>query len=1061
MIDNNDKFRSIVPLIREQLPDYVLDAESVLPDFLEAYYEWMEKEGNPTEIINQAALTNDISYTLDRFYSEFKEEYLNRFPNALEANKENLIKNIREFYRSKGTEKGVKLLFRILFNEEIEVQYPSERILRPSDGTWVKKTIIRVTDIDDSIFDVNGREVFFLEQKVVVSGVSGTYLVGETVDAKDNLGNVYNTGEIHSITNNEIIITTDFSEQFQKNLILEGRDSNATGIIIESEDFSKRAIIENVSKLNTGETTYYECEVSGLFDTVKSGLIVRTITNNDSNPVIEFRNSSMIVSATINNPGTEYDPNTEISLSDSGDGEGFSAIVSSVKSITKDIPGTFAAVSPLPSDVLEYTPDDSETIQEYFFPGDKIRIGSDRYTVISVDRSTQRITTSEDITAGSDLGSIVKSYERDNRGISEISITNAGFGYSSVPVADLTGDGDGNADITFVSGGSFVEDFGYTDDKGQLSSSMRIQNDGLFQEFSYLVRSGNAINLWREILIDHAHPAGMLVSGEIFSTQSNSETMNLSLYHSKRNDGRVNYNNPNYISTRNFFEPIIFIGGRYSIEGLRIDSGADASYDSFFEFVLPESFGSYYEQEWFDVAILDNGPTETIDVLNSSFGGDNLYKFSQKHFRADSIIIINSNTFEGDGFLLGASSDLRFDADAYMVNGVQVSDFSSIPGLSASGGANGTVVRGGQVVSASAPRVGDDGLLVENESTELFSYSGDISDTMWLVESGLSRGAAPESPPVQGATAQRFTVSSGNGRVRANPSAGIGHTSGTTYTCFMVARPGPDYKYLIARFNIASPNNNFVTLAFDTDAISVAQSGPQYDNASIKPLANGYFICRFEFTPDETTTGSSFYFGATDSLGASPNAFSPPVAASYYDLALVSIQEGVHTSPIISTGTAFTRTSDSVTLTNLDVLGLTSAVLAAGYTVAVEFIAQGNGNEIMSFYGGATTEAIRLHEAGTGIRLRVNDNSVGQADLNSGNFSLGDKVRAVLRVNENNFGLSVNGASPSSDNNGSVPSIYELYLGAFGPGIIGNSNILSVTIIPRAVSDSELQALSS
>lgn len=65
-----------------------------------------------------------------------------------------LIKNIQEIYKTKGTEASVRLLFRLLYDEEIFVDYPQRRILKVSDAKWNSKTkSIRVPNtIDTSKF---------------------------------------------------------------------------------------------------------------------------------------------------------------------------------------------------------------------------------------------------------------------------------------------------------------------------------------------------------------------------------------------------------------------------------------------------------------------------------------------------------------------------------------------------------------------------------------------------------------------------------------------------------------------------------------------------------------------------------------------------------------------------------------------------------------------------------------------------------------------------------------------------------------------------------------------
>ena len=57
-------------------------------------------------------------------------------PENAVADKRLLAKHIKDFYQSKGTLASYKLLFRILYNEDVEVNYPADQILKISDGDW-------------------------------------------------------------------------------------------------------------------------------------------------------------------------------------------------------------------------------------------------------------------------------------------------------------------------------------------------------------------------------------------------------------------------------------------------------------------------------------------------------------------------------------------------------------------------------------------------------------------------------------------------------------------------------------------------------------------------------------------------------------------------------------------------------------------------------------------------------------------------------------------------------------------------------------------------------------
>ena len=103
--------------------------------------------------IQQLMQYADVDETIDQFFDEFKEAFLRTIPRELTAgvNERNLLKNIKDLYRSKGTKKGHELFFRILLNEDPILYYPTKDMLRVSDGTWIEDQILRVTLGDDTI----------------------------------------------------------------------------------------------------------------------------------------------------------------------------------------------------------------------------------------------------------------------------------------------------------------------------------------------------------------------------------------------------------------------------------------------------------------------------------------------------------------------------------------------------------------------------------------------------------------------------------------------------------------------------------------------------------------------------------------------------------------------------------------------------------------------------------------------------------------------------------------------------------------------------------------------
>ena len=133
------------------------------------------------------------------------------------VNERNLLKNIKDLYRSKGTKKGHELFFRVLLNEEPILYYPKLDMLRVSDGNWSTDQILRVTLADDTILMENasaGSDIFILledgAQVKLEDSTLGTSdllkLVGQeitqraVIDLSILSGGIYYTDQINSTT---------------------------------------------------------------------------------------------------------------------------------------------------------------------------------------------------------------------------------------------------------------------------------------------------------------------------------------------------------------------------------------------------------------------------------------------------------------------------------------------------------------------------------------------------------------------------------------------------------------------------------------------------------------------------------------------------------------------------------------------------------------------------------------------------------------------------------------------------------------------------------------------
>ena len=121
------KISSVLP---SQVPEFVREDYGTFIEFIKAYYEFLDLNYD-----SQFTTLRDLDNTLDSFIENFKNEVAHNIPYTV-VNERFLLSKMKDQYLAKGSEASFKLLFKILFNKDVVVDYPSKQILRASDGKW-------------------------------------------------------------------------------------------------------------------------------------------------------------------------------------------------------------------------------------------------------------------------------------------------------------------------------------------------------------------------------------------------------------------------------------------------------------------------------------------------------------------------------------------------------------------------------------------------------------------------------------------------------------------------------------------------------------------------------------------------------------------------------------------------------------------------------------------------------------------------------------------------------------------------------------------------------------
>lgn len=194
-------------VVSKQTPQFVREEHENFISFLEAYYEWLEETYKIRDLEN----IRDVDSTIDEFVSFFRNELLNQIPEYVLNDKRYLAKVIQDVYRSKGTVKSYEFLFRALFDEVPELYFPKVDMLRISDGKFNQQSILRVSALQGNPLDLLAKTVVVLNDSAdVVASVRIENIIASQVGAETIFALTLNeTLIIGQITPESILQTTD------------------------------------------------------------------------------------------------------------------------------------------------------------------------------------------------------------------------------------------------------------------------------------------------------------------------------------------------------------------------------------------------------------------------------------------------------------------------------------------------------------------------------------------------------------------------------------------------------------------------------------------------------------------------------------------------------------------------------------------------------------------------------------------------------------------------------------------------------------------------------------
>ena len=355
-------------------------------------------KANPVENINQLLQYLDVDETLDEFFIQFRNAFLDTIPNDLDVSldKRKFTKRVIDLYRAKGTKKAHEIFFRALFDETPELYYPNRDMLRVSDGKWSVDTILKVTLISPS------------------GGDTGN-LVGQTITQKTVVGNtvIQEASAVVDLVTKQTVNNQEVSTLFINSGNITGTFLSSTGDNFDLEDDSGILLLE------TGDEIDQEAQV-----------LLTGVDNTDPDVIITCAIDKVIDNITVTQSGSYYTVNEAIEVDNS------TSIGSNASITVRNVQGSSIDDIKIESGGSGYEIGDDIVVDNTNSSGTgldaEVRVVNGGFTLETSDDSDRLI---------NEEGDIIIMEDQTNGGlgdITDIKITNAGQGYTTVPTLTVS-----------------------------------------------------------------------------------------------------------------------------------------------------------------------------------------------------------------------------------------------------------------------------------------------------------------------------------------------------------------------------------------------------------------------------------------------------------------------------------------------------------------------------------------------------------------------------------------------------------------------------------------------
>jgi len=500
--DIKTETRSTSYLIREQFPEHIRDEYPTFVTFLKKYYEFMDQDAKQSdEIVNYS---NDIDYAQEAFLDKWRGALVNDFPKSVKVDKRFFYKRAKDFYEAKGNRQSIETFFRLLYGENVEVQYPSKYILKPSDAFYSVEKAVKLQEAEHGgalePLDLQGKKIDIRYHKSTGS-VTALNTQNATVTRVEK-----NTYQTNGLTLQRFDLILKFDE-----VTTEVKGPGAGGV---ATPVISSGTIASVT-VNDGGADYYAIPGIQIYGDGTGATATPTIADGKITAITVTAAGSGYTTAGVNFVDNVDPTDIRTYVVDDGAGNAvtdiYGYLIRQLTSVEfKSYSGSAIDAGFKVGQVykINETGDDGKG---YASKGDGTNNAGGGYFKVHTN-------TADNYTfIGGQNNAYIRVTAVATTGLpSAFQIINPGSGFysdcASVVITSPIGE---VATIEICTGYLFEHEGKWKDDRGKLSDVNVLQDNKRYQPYSYVIKSTVEQSIWDRAIRDTVHPAGMQVFGDL------------------------------------------------------------------------------------------------------------------------------------------------------------------------------------------------------------------------------------------------------------------------------------------------------------------------------------------------------------------------------------------------------------------------------------------------------------------------------------------------------------------------------------------------------------------